>query len=550
MSTSAFLEVEQTYAAQQHTEVPDLTRIAEVDLSGDPADFHLFAIYFDTEDLRLTREKITLRRRTGGHDDGWHLKLPSTDGRMEISAPLAATVPDTGAESDAVYPEPQPPQELVDRVRAIVRNHRLVPVAEVANHRSEIELLGPDRHPVAHFCDDRVDARALLTGEDTSWREWELELTADTAGTALGAAVMQSATEIFAAAGAKLSDSPSKLVRALGSSLGSAPHPPAPQGFSDTAQSDPCARILAELAESRRTLLAADPGARTGRTRAIRQMLHATRQVRHLIYLYASLFVDADSPAAADERLDRLVSAAAKLAYLARVLEEADDTHDVDRRLRALFDADRTGLVAKSTAELLTGASRTQLTRARARLQRTLASAEYLAVLDDLDSVLVEPPFPSHAEQRKVGGVIVREVKRAFIDYRNERRTTSDLMAHPQATHRDLATSFKHMLVTAQALATIAELADRLTEYRSGKLARQADKLAAELHQAVISDATCALIMQRARQARRHGQDTFGFGVLYQAESSHFTQITDALRQRRGKTRSAFKRFKKSTSRR
>ena len=36
----------------------------------------LDTIYFDTADLRLIRAGITLRRRTGGKDAGWHLKLP------------------------------------------------------------------------------------------------------------------------------------------------------------------------------------------------------------------------------------------------------------------------------------------------------------------------------------------------------------------------------------------------------------------------------------------------------------------------------------------
>ena len=67
----------------------------------------LSAIYYDTADLRLTREKITLRRRTGGPDDGWHMKIPAGQGRTELRCPLQD--PHTV------------PQELVDAVRAIVR---------------------------------------------------------------------------------------------------------------------------------------------------------------------------------------------------------------------------------------------------------------------------------------------------------------------------------------------------------------------------------------------------------------------------------------------
>ena len=49
----------------------------------------LDAVYYDTADLRLIRAGITLRRRTGGQDAGWHLKLPAgADTRDEIRMPL------------------------------------------------------------------------------------------------------------------------------------------------------------------------------------------------------------------------------------------------------------------------------------------------------------------------------------------------------------------------------------------------------------------------------------------------------------------------------
>ena len=46
-----------------------------VDLVG-PEEQTLEAVYYDTEDLRLAQAGVTLRRRRGGDDAGWHLKLP------------------------------------------------------------------------------------------------------------------------------------------------------------------------------------------------------------------------------------------------------------------------------------------------------------------------------------------------------------------------------------------------------------------------------------------------------------------------------------------
>ena len=57
----------------------------------------LTAVYYDTEDFRLARSRVTLRRRTGGGDSGWHLKLPpvdlNADAREEVVLPLSAGRP-------------------------------------------------------------------------------------------------------------------------------------------------------------------------------------------------------------------------------------------------------------------------------------------------------------------------------------------------------------------------------------------------------------------------------------------------------------------------
>jgi hypothetical protein len=54
----------------------------------------LDAVYYDTDDLRLSGCSAALRRRTGGSDAGWHLKLPLPgDSREEVQAALTDAVP-------------------------------------------------------------------------------------------------------------------------------------------------------------------------------------------------------------------------------------------------------------------------------------------------------------------------------------------------------------------------------------------------------------------------------------------------------------------------
>lgn len=76
----------------------------------------LDAVYFDTPNHDLAANWVTLRRRRGGHDEGWHLKLPAGEARTEIRAPLGTV-------------DSHVPDALLDVVRAIVRDRALVPAA-------------------------------------------------------------------------------------------------------------------------------------------------------------------------------------------------------------------------------------------------------------------------------------------------------------------------------------------------------------------------------------------------------------------------------------
>ena len=88
---SKHLEVERKFDVVQSTVSPSfdgLATVARVERAPSQA---LDAVYFDTPGRDLAAHRITLRRRTGGSDAGWHLKLPAgPDARTEIRAPLCA----------------------------------------------------------------------------------------------------------------------------------------------------------------------------------------------------------------------------------------------------------------------------------------------------------------------------------------------------------------------------------------------------------------------------------------------------------------------------
>jgi inorganic triphosphatase YgiF len=158
---SDHLEIEQKYDADAEFEVPDLAGLAE--RVSSPVRHVLVATYFDTEDLRLTAQKVTLRRRTGGEDEGWHLKVPAgPDAKKELRVPLG--------ESQEV------PPRLAGLVAAYVRGTELKPVATLATTRTVVRLLDAEGKMLAELADDLVTGQNVGSEESVSWRELEVEL--------------------------------------------------------------------------------------------------------------------------------------------------------------------------------------------------------------------------------------------------------------------------------------------------------------------------------------------------------------------------------------
>ncbi len=198
------LEIEQKFDVDAGFTRPDFAGLRDVRAAA-PVLHHLSATYFDTADGRLAAAVITLRRRTGGPDEGWHLKLPggpAADGvsaRLEVHAPLAAG-------TDRV------PERLAARVAEVTGDLPLAPIALLATERTLVTLTGPDGTLRAEVADDQVTARRLADGaEPLRWREVEVEVPrADPE-------LQRSAADLLLAAGARPAGHGSKLGRLLSS---------------------------------------------------------------------------------------------------------------------------------------------------------------------------------------------------------------------------------------------------------------------------------------------------------------------------------------------
>lgn len=190
------LEIEQKFDVDTGFERPSFSGLPGVTAAA-PALHHLSATYFDTADQRLAASKITLRRRTGGTDEGWHLKLPAGSGaRREVHAPLGT--------ADHV------PDELAARVAEVTGGDALAPIARLDTERTAVTLTGSSGRVLAEVADDVVTARRLpASGEPLQWREVEVEVTGEDPG------FQRAAAELLFAAGARPAGHASKLARVL-----------------------------------------------------------------------------------------------------------------------------------------------------------------------------------------------------------------------------------------------------------------------------------------------------------------------------------------------
>ena len=219
-----FIETERKYEAAADFALPDLAGLDGVAAITGPRTYRLRAVYFDTRDYGLAEARITLRRRTGGTDAGWHLKLPvGTDSRREVHAPL-------GRGAYAV------PARLAELVVGWSNRQPLVPIALLATTRRLRRLAAPDGQMLAEIADDLVSGSLpgpspggpAGPGGDTGlrgpgtpewrevsrWREIEIELVTGPRE------LLDSAGDLLRRAGAAPSAAASKLSRLLASASG------------------------------------------------------------------------------------------------------------------------------------------------------------------------------------------------------------------------------------------------------------------------------------------------------------------------------------------
>ncbi|HEU5475347.1 MAG TPA: CYTH and CHAD domain-containing protein [Actinophytocola sp.] len=473
MAATTHTETERKYDLAPETQVPVLDGLPGVVAASDGPTERLDAVYFDTEDLRLARSGLTLRRRTGGPDAGWHLKAPAgADTREETRLPL-------GERDD------EPPAELVDLVTAYTRGARLVPVATLTTQRDRRLLLGPDG-VLAEVTDDRVTAcPAGRTASAGSWRELEIEL----AGAA-GPALLEAAERRLDAAGIRRSASGSKLHRVLDL----APVPAGPAGTAGEV-------VRAYLRAQAETIARCDLLARKGTADAVHRLRVATRRMRSALRVFGRI-VDRE----------RTRGIEAELRWVARRLGPA---RDVEVRYERFQDAARA-----LPAELLIGPVTGRLTRhfgpaeaaGRSTVLRTLRGRRYLRLLEAIEGMVTDPPF-TPAATRPARTELPRHIRRAYRKVARRARKVRSMPAGPErdrATH-DLRKAAKRFRYGVEAVAPVIGKPARRTRKRAKGLTR----VLGEFQDSVVAR---PVLRDLGMQAHLSGENGFSFGMLYGRE--------------------------------
>lgn len=477
------IEVERKFVVDADFVLPPLPEVPGWPTGWSVADggvVLLEATYYDTADLRLARARITLRRRTGGKDAGWHLKIQDGKEREEIHAPL-------GSAKETV------PRALSDLVLVHSRHEPLGPVAKITTERHVRNVCNAAGEVLVELAEDLVRAQALGPGEQDAgeaagWREIEAELMP-----AGGDDDLTVVVGLLDAAGAQRAPFPSKLTRALGEAAMAPPEVVEPAAV---VKPEKPARdaVTAYLRTQTRALMAQDPRVRRDQYDSVHRMRVAARRLRSALRTFRPLL---DS-----QRADALEP---ELRWLGTVLGDPRDREVLHARLQEEFDSLPPDAVLGSVAEVFDKEMLGGLRRAQEQARAQLRNKRYLDLVDLLVAFAADPPVTDKAE-RPAATVLPRLVAKAW-------RRLDRAVRAAQASQRD--EDWHEARKAGKRARYAAEAVEVVHGGDAADLAAQAEAV-----QEVLGEHQDSVVAREVlrRLAAAHNDAGFTLGVLYGVE--------------------------------
>ena len=473
-------EIERKYEVDADAAVPDLAAAPGVAGTEALAPVELTAVYFDTPNRALVHGRIALRRRTGGYDDGWHVKLPAPEGRLELQAAIDHDSPDVV------------PEAILDAVRSRVRGAALEPIATLRTTRRPVLLNDATGTARVEVVDDAVRATDHRTGTLRAWREWEAEQVGD--DPVASARMLDALEPVLLAAGARPSPSASKLAQALGG-LELGPAEPRPQPQSEPTADEVLRGLLVGLVER---LHRDELTLREGGPEPVHRMRKTVRRIRALLRL-TDVTGEPGERVRQDLRrtgevLAEARDAAASAATASRLLDELESGGTtvpglVDARRRLVDDAN-------AWAE-----------EARGRALAAFGTPAHFRVLDELER-LVDEPLQGPRAQLRAADVLPDLARRAG---RRAARRVAGVDQRDLTTLHRLRKAARRARYVVEALdeAAALERAPRLL-----RLARRAERLQDVLGAHRDLGVLAADLPFAAVRATADGENAYVHGVL------------------------------------
>ena len=348
-------------------DLPDLVALGVASRLESKPTFSMSAVYHDTAELTLFRWGITLRRREGGGDEGWHMKLPvaGADGssRDEMGMPLAA-----GAIGSV-------PPELLEIVSPLLRERPVTALLTLQTERSPLVLFGDDGTALAELVDDTVSI--FHNGRVTSvFREIEVEVLDPDNPESL--AMVERAARALTTAGAEPT-TVSKAASALGPRTQLPPDVPSlPMPSPGDLAVD---AIRAVLCLHVRHLLMADIAVRRNLPDSVHQMRVAARRLRSALGTFAPLLETEQAALLKEE-----------LKWMANELGAIRDTEVMQERLDTHAGALEDPVDCERARSAIDPILQRRLVGARSSALAALRSDRHATLVSDLVSAAIDPP--------------------------------------------------------------------------------------------------------------------------------------------------------------
>ncbi|MET4099743.1 CHAD domain-containing protein [Agrococcus sp. UYP10] len=492
-----YREVEVKLDAPVDAAVPPLDGLDGVAAVDEPVEQQLSATYFDTEGGALAAARISLRRRMGGDDAGWHLKVPARgDGRDELRLPL-------GRARTSV------PVELREAAQLFVRDEPLRPIAELRTRRMAHRLRDAAGRVLVEVADDTVVARTLPDGEPMTWREWEVEVVDGDPG------LLDAAIALLGEAGATPAASRSKLARVLGDDRAATASEPVP---SLAPQSEAREVLHPALRAQVDALRIHDPLVRADVEGGVHRMRVAARRLRSILATFRPL-VDR----AAGERIRR------ELHWIAGELGEARDAEVQRRRLAELVASQPVELVLGPVALRIDDDLRTRRRSAQTAVLEAMRSERYLVLMDDLERFAEAPPWTADAS-RTAADVLRSRMRR---EHRRMRRRIDAADAAPDAAARDgLLHEARKAAKRARYAAEVLAPAFGTPAQRLARAAKRVQSVLGEQHDTVV---VREALRELGVRAHLDGDNAFSYGLLHARELAAAVELEGEMARAQAK---------------